>query len=29
MKLVLIEDNADLALTMRALLELRGYQVEC
>jgi CheY-like chemotaxis protein len=29
MKLVLIEDNADLALTMRALLELRGYEVKC
>lgn len=25
MKLVLIEDNADLALKMRALLEFRGY----
>lgn len=29
MKLVLIEDNADLALTMRTLLELRGYEVRC
>ena len=29
MKLVLIEDNADLALTMRTLLELRGYEVSC
>ena len=29
MKLVLIEDNADFALTMRVLLELRGYEVKC
>jgi CheY-like chemotaxis protein len=29
MKVVLIEDNADLALTMRTLLELRGYEVRC
>jgi len=29
MKLVLIEDNADLALTMRVLLEIRGYDVKC
>jgi two-component system phosphoglycerate transport system response regulator PgtA len=29
MKLILIEDNADLAWTMRSLLELRGYEVRC
>ena len=29
MTLILIEDNADLAWTMRTLLELRGYQVKC
>ena len=29
MKLILVEDNADLALTMRMLLELRGYEVKC
>jgi CheY-like chemotaxis protein len=27
MKLVLVEDNADLALSMRMLLEMRGYEV--
>lgn len=29
MKLVIIEDNADLALTMRTMLELRGHDVSC
>jgi two-component system phosphoglycerate transport system response regulator PgtA len=28
-KLILVEDNADLALSMRTLLELRGYEVDC
>jgi len=29
MKLVLVEDNADLAASMRLLLELRGYDIVC
>lgn len=29
MKLVLVEDNADLAASMRVLLELRGYDIVC
>ena len=29
MKLVLVEDNPDLAETMRMLLQIRGYEVEC
>jgi len=28
-KLVLVEDNADLAASMRLLLELRGYDIDC
>jgi DNA-binding NarL/FixJ family response regulator len=28
-KLVLVEDNADLAASMRMLLELRGYDIVC
>lgn len=28
MKLILVEDNADFVLTMRTLLELRGYDVK-
>jgi DNA-binding response OmpR family regulator len=29
MKLVLVEDNVDLAETMRILLSIRGHEVEC
>ena len=29
MRLILVEDNADMALTMRTLLEIRGYDVRC
>jgi DNA-binding NtrC family response regulator len=29
MKLVLVEDNADFAESMRMLLEMRGYEVRC
>jgi DNA-binding NtrC family response regulator len=28
-KLILVEDNADLAASMRMLLELRGYDIVC
>lgn len=29
MKLILIDDNADFAETMRYLLQIRGYEVQC
>ena len=29
MKLILVDDNPDFAETMRMLLQIRGYEVEC
>ena len=29
MKLILVDDNADFAETMRYLLQIRGYEVQC